>query len=189
MKLLICLITAATMLAGATVPQAVSPVLEKIRFKNAIVEVEDADFHHEDNEIAFVFTYSNYAWVKTYTVTFVTCGGEKYSADFSDEGYVEEDELLGRLEKKLDSKKFASKDDKNLVRTCVLEAEQIDTSASYDRQSVACDAGSWRVYSAIGGELVLLCESGDWCGRLKDGHAERIVSLLKEAGLATVWDY
>ncbi len=189
MKLLICLATAVTMLAGAAVPQTVSPLIEKLRYKNAVVKVDDADFHHEDNEIAFVCTYTNYAWGATYTAAFVTCGGEKYAADFSDERYVEEDKLLGRLEEKLDNKRFATQDDINLVRTCVLEAEQIDTSAKYDREHTACDAGSWKVYSAVGGKLVLLRESGDYCGELHDKHAEKIVGMLKEAGLATVWDY
>lgn len=187
MKLLITVMTAVALFAGTNVPKTLSPMLDKLRYTNAVVEVDDADFHHEDDEIAFVFTYSNYAWIRTYTVTFVTCGGEKYYLDLSDEENIKTEELLPRLRKEIDKKKFASDHDKNLIRTCVLEAEKIDKNAEFTREHAACDAGSRDVYSAVDGELLLLCESGDFCGKLHDEHAELIVGILEEAGLATVW--
>lgn len=190
MKILIGLISATLMVSAATLPQKVAPLVAESRYRQSLDSAANVELDRDAEDIAFVFTYQNYAWEATYTASFLTCGGVQYSFDFSDEEYIKEDDLLSRLEKE---KKFAkpqslTKADQNLLKACLLEAEQVDTSAEFTKKHTACDAGQWTTYAVIDGKLVRLYSCGDNTCTMQDEHANKIIELLNHEGYSVKWD-
>ena len=178
------------MVSAAYLPEKIAPLTEEMRYRQSLESAKSVELDRDPGDIAFVLTYQNYAWTATYTASLLTCGGEHYFFDFSDEEYIKNEDLLHRLQEEIKSAKpyTPAKADKKLMTACLLEAEQVNTSAEFTTKHTACDAGQWTTFAVIDGRLVKLYSCGDNTCEMQDEHAKKLVELLHHEGYSVKWD-
>lgn len=152
------------------------------------VKSELSDAEISEDEIILISRYINYADGYYNRGTFIGSDGEVYSFDFSDQkDTFKSDEPDAQFIEKLKTIKKNQKPcmhlDADTIQQIYYYSGKINKNAEFKGKYEACDAGEEQLYICDNenNEFVLCSEEGDYCGKLEDSYAGKLINFFDES--------
>ncbi len=131
--------------------------------------------------IVLVNRYTNYAWVKTDIGEFIDSNGDRYTFDFSDRYFQNDEEFYEALCEVYENNDPVSlwvADNDKMWDILEKDIPKINRNAKVTERSKGCDMGQTTLYTvSLEGEMIMLRSTGDWDKQLNDAAAKRICRI------------